>query len=388
MPRKKIISGVALLSIALSACSPGSGDAGAVVAPATGNTASCPAPLAAPPGRGPSGAPTTAPGGGSERPAISIATTIKPSDTSTSTVIKADGPQMQCDSTEITTTKDVVYAKPDDNGRLALKMDILTPSTQGMRPLVVYLSGGGFMMSTKEAALDQRTYIAQRGYTVASIQYRTSTTGGRYTDGVSDVKSAIRYLRAHADMYGIDPAKVAVWGESAGGYLAAMTGTTNGVKTFERGDNLDQSSDVQAVVDKFGASDLTKLGEDFDQAAKEASVAPGNNLAQYVFGTGTTKSILDNPKTAAAANPITYIDGTEPAFLLLHGSADHLISPSQTLRLHEALRAKGVDSTRLVLENADHGDLAFMGNPAVGKPWTSQQVMDALTTFLDKQLKS
>ncbi|MGW0589513.1 prolyl oligopeptidase family serine peptidase [Streptosporangium sp. NPDC002607] len=404
MPQKKIISGIALMCIGLSACSAGSEGANGAgtgsAAPVTRTTDSCPtSALGMPPGQGPGGTPSqpASPpanppggnaGGGSQRPAITFATTIKPSDTSTSTVIKADGPQMRCDSTEITTAKDIVYAKSDGNGQpVELKMDVLTPATEGERPLVVYLSGGGFVMSTKEAALDQRTYIAQQGYTVASIQYRTVTTGGTYTEGVSDVKSAIRYLRAHADTYGIDPTKVAVWGESAGGYLAAMAGATNGVKTFERGDNLDQSSDVQAVIDKFGAADLTKIGDDYDQAAKEAGLTPGHALAQYVFGPGTTKSILDDPKVTAAADPASYLDGAEPAFLLLHGSADRLVSPSQTLRLHQALRAKGADSTRLILQDADHGDLAFTGNPTAGKPWTSQEVMDALAGFLDKQLK-
>jgi acetyl esterase/lipase len=143
--------------------------------------------------------------------------------------------------------------------------------------------------------------VAEQGYVVASIQYRTTTDGATYKDAVEDVKSAIRYLRAHAAQYDINASKVAVWGQSAGGYLAAMTGTTNGDTQFNAGANLDQSSDVQAVVDEFGPSDLTRLAADYDTATQQENYAPGNALAQWVFGPGTKKSILDDPGAAAAA---------------------------------------------------------------------------------------
>ena len=93
----------------------------------------------------------------------------------------------------------------------------------------------------------QRAYIAERGYAVASISYRTVLDGATWRDSLADVKSAIRYLGAHTEQYDINPDKVAVWDQSAGGYLAAMAGTTNGEKQFDVGGDLDESSDVQAV---------------------------------------------------------------------------------------------------------------------------------------------
>jgi acetyl esterase/lipase len=194
--------------------------------------------------------------------------------------------------------------------------------------------------SDKTGALDQRTYVADQGYTVASIQYRTVANGHTYQDSVVDVKSAIRYLRAHADQYGINPAKVSVWGHSAGGYLAAMAGTNNDLKQFDVGGNLDQSSIVQAVVDQFGPSDLSKVAADFDTATQQTYAAPGNFLASYVFGPATRKSINDDPAAVAAANPATDVNSSDPAFLLMSGSADQIVSPSQTLLMLDALRAK------------------------------------------------
>jgi acetyl esterase/lipase len=75
-------------------------------------------------------------------------------------------------------------------------MDIQVPKTGGRKPLVVFLSGGGFVVSDQASSLDQRTYVADHGYVVASVQYRTTLDGATYKDGVADVKSAIRYLRA------------------------------------------------------------------------------------------------------------------------------------------------------------------------------------------------
>jgi acetyl esterase/lipase len=373
-----VLAGTVALGLALTACGNGSSSSGAASSPSTQATA-CPTPQAAPAGGG--GAPAGAAAG------ITAAKSVATSDTSTSIVITADGPQMQCGKTSVDTHSDIVYSTPSSGGKsVELKLDVLAPKTAGKKPLVVYVSGGGFVMSTKEAALDQRTYVAEAGYVVASIQYRTTANGATYNDGVADVKSAIRYLRAHADQYGIDPAKVAVWGESAGGYLASMVGTTNGVKQFDVGDNLNQSSNVQAVIDKFGSSDLSKIGADFDTAAQQANVAPGNSTAAYVYGPGTKKSITADPAAVARANPVTYVDSSDPAFLLFHGSADTLVSPSQTLLLHTALRAKGVDSTRYVLTGAGHGDLAFMGDAKAGLPWTTQKVMGDMVQFLGKHL--
>jgi hypothetical protein len=92
-----------------------------------------------------------------------------------------------------------------------------------------------------------------------------------------------------------------VWGQSAGGYLAAMTGASNGDKQFDVGDNLDQSSDVQGLVDQFGPSDLSQLAADYDQAAQDANHVAGNSAAQWVYGQGTTKSIKDDSPHVQAA---------------------------------------------------------------------------------------
>ena len=312
---------------------------------------------------------------------IPVARTIAPSDNSTSIVIDGSGPRIDSGRTPLTTYSDIVY-----DASVPLKLDLQVPKTPDKKPLIVYVTGGGFVVVDKSANLNQRTYMAEQGYVVASIEYRTVIDGASYKDAVSDVKSAIRFLRSHAGDYQINKDKVAVWGQSAGGYLAAMTGVTNGLEQFEDGGNPGQSSTVQAVVDEFGPSDLSRIAADYDPETQNANYAAGNFLARFVFGPATHLSINDDQARVSAANPATYVSSTSPPFLLLHGSADQLVSPSQTLILHNALRANGVDSTRYVLRGANHGDVAFLGDTKAGLPWSTQRVMDEITTFFAKQL--
>ena len=381
-----VLAAAATLGLAATACSSGSASTSASQASPAKLTA-CPQ----------SGAPAGAPGGGQAGGApagaaasIPFAKTIKPADTRNSIVIDPTGPQIQCGQTQLTTYHNVVYSTPTTNGKkTGLKLDIQVPKTADSMPLVVYITGGGFVQADQSGNLDQRTYVAEQGYVVASIQYRTTTVGATYKDGVADVKSAIRYLRAHAAQYHINASKVAVWGQSAGGYLAAMTGTTNGLSQFNTGSNLGQSSDVQAVVDEFGPSDLSKVAADYDTATQKANYAPGNSLAQWVFGAGTRKSILNGPvKEVAAADPISYITDSTPPFVELQGTHDQLVSPSQTELVNNALRAKGVESTRYLIKGADHGDLTFIGNAKAALPWSTQKVMGLIVSFLHQHLDS
>jgi len=314
-----------------------------------------------------------------------MASEVRASDTSTSIVIRPDPrDQIQCGKSLVRTIEGVVYANrtlPDKKTN-DLKMDIQVPEPLRKRPLVVYVPGGGFVLAAKESASDLRTYVAEAGFVVASIQYRTTRDSATFRDGIADVKSAIRFLRANADRYDIDAGDVSVWGESAGGYLAAMAGVTNGNRAFEVGNNLDQRSDVQRVVDKFGASDISKLADDFDLPTHSANYS-SDNLVLYI-GKARDGHVLDSEIASTTANPLTYVTSSAPPFLLFHGNQDRLVSPSQTLILHNALLASGVRSTRYVVDGAGHGDLAFMGDSQSGLPWSTNEIMNLIVDFLTR----
>ncbi len=308
---------------------------------------------------------------------------IKPTDNSTSTLLtdltkeQHFFRELPADS-EMSLQKDVVFheTKSIDGDPMSLKMDIITYNDDKVRPCVVYVIGGGFSFAAKERNLYDRYEIAKAGYVVASVQYHVISTG-IYSDAVKDVKAAIRFMRANADKYGVDPENIGIWGESAGGYLTAMVATTNGAKQFEEGENLDQSSDVKAAVDAYGLSDLTKIGADYDEDAANAHFTVISPDGQFIHGKNSGLTSLDKPEEVAKANPITYVDKNDPPFLLFHGTNDMAVSPSQTLLLHNALREKGVSSTRYVLDGAGHASAEF----------SDPQVINIIIDFLDEHLK-
>ncbi len=275
---------------------------------------------------------------------------------------------------------DVAYSFTQNTmGRpLQLSMDILKPNSPKPLPAVVFITGGGFIDAPKSKFIAQRVDISRAGYVVASIEYRAVPTTV-FPGPVEDAKTAVRFLRANAEKLGIDPSRIAVMGESAGGYLAAMVATTNGIKSFDTAEYTGQSSDVQAAIDLYGLSDLATVGEDFSDSIKEAHKSPAAPEAMLVNGIPWQGggSILSNPAKASAANPITYISDKTPPFLLMHGDADNVVSPSQTRILHEALIAKGRDSTRYVVEGADHA----------GVMWYQPEITKIIINFLDAKLK-
>ena len=325
-------------------------------------------------------------------PEIVLARTVVSSDDSTSTVLSgAVEPQVTTSVVDVAAHTDVVYATREgtDGRDLQLRLDLMVPKTPGAKPLVVYLPGGGFVLSTKEAALARRTYVAEAGYAVASVQYRTVANGATYRDAVADAKSAVRFLRAHGAQYGLDTSKVAIWGESAGGYLASMVGATGANAEFEAPDNHGSSSDVQAVVNQFGLSNLLRFIADFDPEAQQALLRPGTAAAAFVLGPGTSLSLADDPEAVTAADPAHYVTGRTPPFLHFHGSADNVVPPSQSLLLHTALLEQGVESTRYVLTGAKHGDLSAMfGDPAAALGWSTEEILNHITDFLAKHLRS
>ena len=183
---------------------------------------------------------------------------------------------------------------------------------------------------------------------------------------VQDVKAAVRWLRANAAEYGIDPERFAAWGESAGGYLAAMLGTTGDQATIFDDPalgNADVSSAVQAVVDWYGPTDFLQMDAQFAAAAPAACNGqtqahdPADSPESVYLGA----AIQTVPDAAAAANPITYIPTAKslPAFSIAHGDSDCLVPNQQSAILQDALQAAGATSTFTLVEGASHGDQAI-----------------------------
>jgi acetyl esterase/lipase len=183
---------------------------------------------------------------------------------------------------------------------------------------------------------------------------------------IEDVKAAVRFLRANAKKYNLDPERFGAWGGSAGGHLVALLGTSADARDLEGdGPNKDVSSRVQAVCDFFGPTDLVKVAGNSTNA--------NGPISKLLGGLASEKKEL-----AEKANPIAYISKKSPPFLIVHGDKDTTVPVNQGELLHEALQKAGVESTLIVLPGAGHGGPAFSAEDTVKK----------IDAFFDKHLKS
>lgn len=250
-----------------------------------------------------------------------------------------------------------------------LKMTLLLPKNKEPKPAIIFFPGGGFTSANHERYIEMRMALAKAGFVVASAEYRV--VPDKYPALVIDAKSAVRYLRAHAKELGIDSGRIGVLGDSAGGYVAQMTGTTNGEKEFEQGDFLDQSSDVQAAVTIYGISNLLNIGEGYPKEIREVHASPAVTEALLLHGPAFAdfagSSILNNQEKALAASPMGHVKENMPPFLIMHGSEDKLVSPVQSEQLYDALSEKGNKVDYIVVEGAGHGDLYWYQKPVIDK---------------------
>ena len=247
-----------------------------------------------------------------------------------------------------------------------LRMSLLIPRNADKKPAIVYFPGGGFVSAAHEKFIEMRMALAEAGFVVAAAEYRV--VPDVFPAPVIDGKAAVRFLRERAETYGIDPERIGVLGDSAGGWLAQMLGMTNGNAAFDKGDFLTRSSDVQAVATIYGISNLLNIGEGFSDSVQKVHRSPAVTEALLVNGPAfrdfAGASVFDTPEKALAASPIGHIKGRKPPFLILHGSSDTLVSPVQSAQLYEALKAGGNPAEYLLVEGAEHGDITWF-QPAV-----------------------
>lgn len=243
--------------------------------------------------------------------------------------------------------KDIPYGTDTRN-----VFDLYLTTASGPNPLFIWIHGGGWLGGSKDRVNDNFLALRERGYSVASISYRLSEFD--YPIPMLDVKAAIRYIRANAATYDIDPNRFIVSGSSAGGHLAAFLGTSIGVAEFEDSSlgNAGVSSAVQLVVDFYGPSDILTMDDD-----AQINLC-ANPLVHDAEGTPEAQ-LLDCvpsacPDRANAASPIFHVDGNEPPFLIFHGAEDCTVATPQGERLHQALLTEGIESEHYVVDGAGH----------------------------------
>lgn len=243
-----------------------------------------------------------------------------------------------------------------------LRLDLYLPEkATNPLPVLVWIHGGAWKSGSKNWC--PIAPLATNGIAIASIEYRLSGEA-KFPAQIMDCRAAIRWLRAQAATHQLDPERVGVFGASAGGHLASLLGTAEGVREWDAGAHLDQSSRVRCVVAFYPPTDLDGLTDGWFWRRVSFS-----DVGRLIGG-----AVADNRDRVATANPANYVSGETPPFFLLHGDRDRLVPLRQSELLAGALRRAGVPVHLEVVPGKGH---------AIGPP---PEAMPRLMEFLHREL--
>jgi acetyl esterase/lipase len=269
--------------------------------------------------------------------------------------------QQRKDSPDIRVERDLVYGK---GGDVELKLDLAVPKGEGPFPAILCIHGGGWRGGNRQDLANTIETFAGRGYVAATLSYRL-VPAAKFPAQIEDCKAAVRWLRANASKYHVDPNRVGVMGFSAGGHLSCLLGTSDKNDGLEgTGGNPEQSSRVQAVVSFFGPTDFTV--RNWSDELEE------NLLVPFIGG-----AFKDKPELYKRVSPIAYVTKDDPPFLFFHGTEDTLVSIRHSRILADKLQAVGVAAKVVAMEGEGHG---WRGDKL-------RQSIDQTLAFFDEHLK-
>ncbi|WP_304454673.1 alpha/beta hydrolase [Nocardiopsis sp. YSL2] len=255
----------------------------------------------------------------------------------------------------------LVYA-PRATGDLLLDLHLPARADRPV-PVVLWLHGGGWFTGDRTLAPDLARHVRSTGCAFASIEYRLSGQA-LFPAQLHDVRAAVRFLRARAGAYGLDPRAVGAWGASAGGHLAVLAGLTGHLAALPGEGDTEGDPSVQAVAESYGPVDLAAVVAEAARSGRDEASSPE---ARLLGGPPSERAEL-----ARRANPLTWVSPSAPPFQISHGTGDDLVSHTQSERLHEALAAAGVPSELYLLDGYRHGFL----NPAGRLDVRTARMMD------------
>lgn len=224
----------------------------------------------------------------------------------------------------------------------ATTMDVyLPPARTELRPALIWVHGGGWKLFSKEVHDDHALRLARRGYVVASINYRLGKAGV-FPANVQDVVCALSYLRAHSEEFGLDPARVAMAGYSAGGHLVSLVGVSNHALDLSAACESGPTTAPQAVISGAGPTDMRTLPQ-------------VDTVIEYMGGT-----IEALPESYRLASPQAHLSSNDPPFLFVHGEDDLFVALEQSIDMRNGLRDLGVEAR--LLEVPDGGHINNLGS--------------------------
>lgn len=261
----------------------------------------------------------------------------------------ADGPPPPAVPPGVVAHRDLAYVEKG-HPRQVLDLFVAEKAARPL-PVIIWIHGGGWAAGDKSGCPPLRQGFAQRGYAIASLNYRLSQHAP-FPAQLEDCKAAIRWLRANARAYGIDPARFGVWGSSAGGHLVALLGVTGDLTEFDVGAHREFSSAVQCVMDDYGPTDFLQMDAHRPAGAVLSHNAPTSPESRLIGGPITDPG---NQAKVARANPVTHVSPGDAPFLINHGDEDAVVPHHQSELLFAALKAAGVPVRFNTVKGGGHG---------------------------------
>lgn len=257
---------------------------------------------------------------------------------------------------------------------MPLRLHIIEPNQtddEGLAfPLVLFIPGSAWFQQNMGGMLPQLSRFAQRGYVVALVEYRPSPVAS-FPAQIKDLRSAIRFMQAHADAFSADPDNIILWGTSSGGHTAVMGGITLGDFAFDDETDAINPATIKAIIDYYGPTEISKMNEEpstidhIGQESPEGMLIGGRN-------------VLENLELVSPTVPMNHLAAERdiPPILLVHGDKDRLVPFGQSVMLFDALKTAGKTAKLLKLAGGDHG----------GAPFWTKQVLDFVEEFIQAQL--
>lgn len=242
--------------------------------------------------------------------------------------------------------------------RRDLHMDIIAPKNRENHapcPAVVWFCGGAFRVMDRSVWMAEMIRYAEAGFIVAGAEYRTGNEA-IFPAQLIDAKAAVRFLRAHAGEFCVDPEKIFAMGESAGGAIACLLGVTGKKKELDQGAYLDQDSSVCGVIDFYGLADMTIS---ISEQEGDDIVPPW--MLEEVLGVRYSR------EQAVSASALYQVTSSVPPHMILHGTNDHTVPMEQSVAYYEKLVEQGVRADLIEIERAQHGDDLFCQNQVKDK---------------------
>lgn len=256
---------------------------------------------------------------------------------------------------------DVAYTDPVPANTRGNLLDLYIPQVPGEQelPLLIWTSGSAwFSDDGKAGAAAIAEEFTPRGYAVVGVSVRSSFQV-KFPGQLFDIRTAIRWLRSHAEEFNIDPDRIAIMGNSSGGWVSAIAATTSDIQQLDgEPDVAGVSSAVQAAVPFFPPTAFLRMDEQ-TMEQKDTYNLPFLPVIVHDSPSSPESNLIGCPiqtcpEATDAANPITYVNGLEPPIHVFHGTFDPLLPPGQSEMLYEALKAAGGEASFTLVDGAGH----------------------------------